>query len=60
MDGEEWITKMDRDVKMCKTSTGRRRKLGKWIRRIDQTEALGTSARRREERRKDECMARTN
>lgn len=52
VDVEEWSTKMDWDVKMCKMQTGRKRKLGKWIRRIDQTKALWTSARMREERRK--------
>ena len=57
--GDEWI-KMDWDVKMCKTQGGRRRKLGKWIRRIDHTGELGTSARRRVERSRDEWMARTS
>lgn len=39
--GREWMTKMDRDVEMCKTQRGRRRKLGKWIRRMDQTGKRG-------------------
>lgn len=60
VDEEEWITKMDWNVKTCKMYTGRRGKLGKWIGRMDQTGALGTSARRMEETRRDEWTARTN
>lgn len=45
---------------MCKTQTGRGRKLGKWIRRIDQTGTIGPSARRREESGGDEWKARTS
>lgn len=31
MGGEEWISKMDGDVKMCKMWKERWRKSGKWI-----------------------------